>query len=177
MKNLMGTLVLAVLSLTGSISLAFPIPAVSASVYQNNCGYYSNTSGILKFQYRESDPNDRAVGLVSASVIYGLIGNDGTVEWPERIEIPLKHVSRGFWEAEEKITFHSRGSSVFFNKVGFVIHLVYYNGEVYDNGGTSVWGSYEVDPHVISAPCVTRESDTMNLPPFQILPVTVRNKN
>lgn len=163
----------------GSVSWALTEPSVSASIYKNSCGYYSNTSGDFLFQYEQKDPNSGfGLGLKRVSLIYGLIGYDGSannpLEWQDRKEIQMTLVRPGLFAVNEHISLHSRGGSKVYNRIGFVIRLVYLNGEYYDNGGQSNWGSYEVELNPWSTPCVDNYE---SLPPYRVLPISIHNKN
>lgn len=161
----------------GTTSSAMSTPSVKASIFRNSCNYYSNTSGIFLFQYEQKDARELGTDLQSVSLIYGLIGYDGSsrsqVDWQQRKEVPMKFIRPGLWEASEAITLHSRGDSKVYNHVGFVIHLTYPHGDFYDNGRQSSWGSYEVELNPLITPCV---NSATNLPPYQDLPVSIHNK-
>jgi hypothetical protein len=163
---------------------AAPKPEVEGRVYHNSCSYYSSTTAELNVRYRgELEPGTRVF------LKYGIIGfrpgydashhwTEIPFAWEDIKEEEMTLTQQGVRSLWLRLNLHERSSSRYINKLGFVFHVVLPNGEFYDNGFTSPWGSYEVAFNTDNIRCWDSNGSVgVEGPPFLPLPITIQNKN
>lgn len=87
----------------------------------------------------------------------------------------MKATGPGLRELNLIVGIHERTSNRYAEKLGFVFHVVLPNGEYYDNGHQSTWGSYEIEFPKAGITCWDRKTET--LPAYEKLNITIHNKN
>ena len=166
--------------LSMSVAGASATPKVVASVYHDACGYYSATLADLHITYSGPLESGARVFLkythVGHTLSYDSAGKliEIPFGWNYPTEVEMTATGPGVREIDLELGLRSRGSNNFTDKLGFVFHIVLPNGEYWDNGFQSTWGSYEAAFPAGNIQCWDR--DPAHKPVPIELPIVIVNK-
>lgn len=126
------------------IASLITLNAYAADVYvagnvfsDDNCQYYSTTTGKFKITYKEQLPWGSKIELV-----YAFNNTFGNSEWHRQDESQMEAVAPYTWQAVIEEVTSARGSFSS-DKINFVFRITLPDGSiVYDNGGQSPMGHY-----------------------------------
>jgi hypothetical protein len=168
------------ISLFSQVVNAVEIPVVQGRFYQDACGYFSSTIADLKISYVGSLEPGARVFIKYSSLGYNMhYYNNELVKtpfgWEHPIETEMTATGPGVRSINIISTTRERSPNFVVEKIGFVFHIIMPNGEYWNNGYQSTWGSYEVDLKSTNIPC-WNEYDPNPAPTFQDLPILIHNK-
>ncbi|MGZ3788230.1 MAG: hypothetical protein ACXVLQ_06880 [Bacteriovorax sp.] len=169
------------LSLISQMSHAVERPEVQGRAYYDACGYYSATVEDLHIRYIGPLEPGARVYLKYSGLGYNQTYNErGELKripfgWNSPVEQEMTATGPGVRELNISIDLRERTSNYTVDRLGFVFHVVMPNGEYWDNGHQSTWGSYEVDLTPKYIQCW--DSNPEHLPAFLDLPISINNKN
>ncbi len=119
---------------------AADINVASNNYSDDQCAYYSTTTGQFKITYKENLPWGSKVELV-----YGFNNTYGKVEWDRSGEEQMEAVAPYTWQTMFQEKTSSRGH-YYADRLNFVFRITLPDGTFYyDNGGQSPMGHYSAD--------------------------------